>query len=76
MTRVLLTDGWHDVDQQTFELDGHSFGFVEMVAVESERGGCTTALHCITGPMSSVLAVESIPTPDRPTQPPRPPAWP
>ena len=77
MTRVLLVDGWHQVEQQTFELDGHSFGFYELVGVE--HGGHAAKARCVTGPVSSVLAVESVPTAnpgDLPAQLPRPPAWP
>lgn len=78
VTRVLLADGWHEVDQQTFELDGHSFGFAELVPVEGEHGELTAAGRFITGPLTSVLAVESESKPagEVPGQSVRPPAWP
>ena len=77
VTRVLLADGWHEVHQRTFELDGHSFGFYELIGIE--HGGHRAEVRCVTGPVSSVLAVESIPPAspaDHPAQPPQPPAWP
>ncbi|MDD7937725.1 hypothetical protein PHK61_04735 [Actinomycetospora lutea] len=77
VTRVLLVDGWHEVEERTFELDGHSFGFAELVAVEGEHGELTTTRRFITGPLTSVLAVESEPrTPDGVGRPVRPPPWP
>jgi hypothetical protein len=78
VTRVLLADGWHEVDQRTFELDGHSFGFAELVPVEGEHGELTATNRFITGPLTSVLAVESEskPSSNVPGQPVRPPAWP
>jgi hypothetical protein len=78
VTRVLLADGWHELDERTFELDGHSFGFAELVPVEGEHGELTATRRFITGPLTSVLAVESEPTPSGhlPARPPRPPAWP
>ena len=78
VTRVLLADGWHLVEQRTFELDGHSFGFAELVPVEGEHGELTATGRFITGPLTSVFAVESEPTPAEnvPGQPSRPPAWP
>ena len=78
VTRVLLADGWHEVDQRTFELDGHSFGFVELVPVEGEHGELIATGRFITGPLTSVLAVESErPAPGNiPGRPVRPPAWP
>jgi hypothetical protein len=78
VTRVLLADGWHEVDRRTFELDGHSFGFAELLPVEGEHGELTATGRFITGPLTSVFAVESEPTPSGsvPGQPSRPPAWP
>lgn len=78
VTRVLLADGWHEVDEWTFELDGHSFGFAELVPVEGEHGELTATGRFITGPLSSVFAVESEPTrvENVPGHPPRPPGWP
>ena len=52
VTRVLLADGWHEVDQRTFELDGHSFGFAELVPVEGEHGELTATNRFITGPLT------------------------
>ena len=63
VTRVLLADGWHLVEQRTFELDGHSFGFAELVPVEGEHGELIATCRFITGPLTSVFAVESEPTP-------------
>jgi hypothetical protein len=77
VTRVLLADGWHQVEQQTFELDGHSFGFCELVGLQ--HSGHTAEARYVTGPMSSVLAVESVRSTspaDLSGKPPRPPAWP
>jgi hypothetical protein len=77
VTRVLLADGWHRVDRQTFELDGHSFGFYELVGIE--HGGHAARACCVTGPVSSVLAVESVPRRDTgavPVESLPPPAWP
>ena len=77
VTRVLLADGWHELDERTFELDGHSFGFAELVPVEGEHGELTATRRFITGPLTSVFAVESEPTAGGvPGRPPRPPAWP
>ena len=78
VTRVLLADGWHDVDEQTFEVDGHSFGFAELVPVEGPHGELTATRRFISGPLTSVLAVESEPTPadDASGRPSRPPSWP
>ena len=78
VTRVLLADGWHEVERRTFELDGHSFGFAELVPVEGEHGELIATARFITGPLTSVLAVESEPTPTEnvPGQASRPPAWP
>jgi hypothetical protein len=78
VTRVLLGDGWHDVDRQTFEIDGHSFGFAELVAVPDEHDRVTATTRDVTGPLTSVLAVESEPKlaggdADHPLP---PPAWP
>ena len=77
VTRVLLPDGWHEVEHRSFELDGHSFGFWQRIGIE--HGGHAAEARCVTGPLSSVLAVESIPRrdgPDVPAEPIRPPAWP
>ena len=77
VTRVLLADGWHEVHQQTFELDGHSFGFYELVGIE--HGGHAAKARCVTGPVSSVLAVESVPAAsptDLSARSPRLPGWP
>ncbi|MDD7941446.1 hypothetical protein PHK61_23775 [Actinomycetospora lutea] len=78
MTRLLLADGWHDIEQWTFELDGHSFGFAELVSVEGAHGELTATGRFITGPLTSVLAVESQPkhSGNVPGQPVRPPPWP
>lgn len=59
VTRVLLADGWHDVENESFETDGHSFGFAVSIKVEGEHGGHHYEDGYITGPLSSVLAVES-----------------
>jgi hypothetical protein len=66
------------VEQQTFELDGHSFGFAELVPVEGEHGELSATRRFITGPLTSVLAVESEPraASSVPGQPVRPPPWP
>jgi hypothetical protein len=78
VTRVLLADGWHEVDERTFGLDGHSFGFAELVPVEGEHGELRATRRFITGPLTSVLAVESEPTAggNAPGRSPQPPAWP
>ena len=78
VTRVLLADGWHEVEEQTFEVDGHSFGFAELVPVEGEHGELIATGRFISGPLTSVLAVESEPAAsDAATgRSSRPPAWP
>ena len=72
VTRVLLADGWHEVERRTFELDGHSFGFAELVPVEGEHGELIATARFITGPLTSVLAVEIRADPYRERPPDRP----
>jgi hypothetical protein len=77
VTRVPLAEGWRQVDQQTFEFDGHSFGSHELVGIE--HGGHAADARCLTGPVSSVLAVESVPRRGAgavPSDTLPPPAWP
>jgi hypothetical protein len=78
VTRVLLADGWHVVEERTFEVDGHSFGYAELVPVEGEHGELTASERFISGPLTSVLAVESAVTSSGTDAGPRsrPPAWP
>lgn len=77
VTRVLLPDGWHGVEDRTFEVDGHSFGFAELVPVTGGHGELTASARFIVGPLTSVLAVESARTSsDDDGRPSRPPPWP
>jgi hypothetical protein len=77
VTRVLLaTGGTRWMSRRSRSTD--SFGFAELVPVEGEHGEVTATGRFISGPLTSVLAFESEPTPaeNAPGQPSRPPAWP
>jgi hypothetical protein len=70
---VLLADGWYEVETGSFETDGHSFGFTRTTHVGN---GGNVEERYVTGPLISVVAVESAipPHPNSPAPP--PPSWP
>jgi hypothetical protein len=66
ITRVLLADGWHDVANQSFDIDSYEYMWCErLVHGGGNSGICASGFTFTTtdglfvcGPLTSVLAVE------------------
>lgn len=71
VTRVLLADGWHDVEDKSFEIDSYEFmwlkGMGETPMLRGGQDGLVPAAgycfkrpngHIVCGPLTAILAVE------------------